>query len=98
MSRWSDRTRGRQWNRRFSSAIALLFPGIAVVVIPAHLPVPRLVLGAEADPSEPLGALPEVEVRHQGPHRRAMLVRQGVAVQAVGNEDGGPQRLLDRDV
>ncbi len=59
-----------------ASGIALLEPGIAVVVIAADFPEAGMVAGRELDLADPFGALPEVEVRHHKPHRPAVVERQ----------------------
>src|SRR6266849_352076 len=61
---------------RAASAIALLRPGIAVVVIAPLLPEPGAIGSQELDPPYPFGALPEIEPRHDRAHRAAMLARQ----------------------
>ena len=58
-----------------SSGIALLQPGVAVVVVAEALPEPRPVVLHEREGVDPLRALPEVEVRHQQPGRAAVLRR-----------------------
>src|ERR1044071_383057 len=67
------------------SGIALFLPRIGVVVVAADLPVARLVIADEPHAGDPLGALPEVQVRHQAADRRAVLERQGLAVGAGGH-------------
>src|SRR5919199_5957250 len=46
-------------------AIALLPPGIAVVVVAVALPEPGPVAAEKLEAAHPLGALPEVQVRHE---------------------------------
>src|SRR5579883_136163 len=55
------------------SAIALLRPGIAMVVVSPLFPEARAVGGDEFDAPDPFGALPEIELRHDRAHRPAML-------------------------
>ncbi len=69
------RKRSASWNRRSIVGIALLGPRIAPVMVAAHLPEARLVGGHELDPLQPLGALPQIQMRHDQPHRAAMLAR-----------------------
>src|SRR3954454_9737070 len=49
--------------------VALLAPRVAAVVVAVLLPEPGAVPRAQRDPADPLGALPEVQVRHQHAHR-----------------------------
>src|SRR5690348_4567000 len=65
---------------RTSEAVALLFPGVGVVVVAVALPEAEPVDGGELDGAEPLGALPEVLPRDHEPRRPAVLLRQGLAV------------------
>ena len=53
--------------------IALLLPGVAVVVVAVALPEAGLVVVVEPMPAHPLGALPEVQVRDEQPRRPAVL-------------------------
>src|SRR4051812_22874584 len=48
--------------------VPLLLPRVAAVVVAVLLPEARLVPLHHGDPADPLGALPEVQVRHQHPH------------------------------
>src|SRR3954454_7529032 len=61
--------------------IPLLPPGVAQVVVAVLLPEPWLVAGHQGQPGAPLGALPEVEVRHEQPPRPAVLGGQRLAVE-----------------
>src|SRR5215218_3931451 len=56
--------------------VALLAPGVAAVVVAVLLPEPGAVPLPQRDSGDPLGALPEVQVRHEHPHRAAVLDRQ----------------------
>src|SRR6478735_10531192 len=73
--------------------VALLAPGIAVVVVADALPEAGLVVHAEAQPPHPLGALPEVEVRDQEAGGASVLGLEVLPVVA----DRHP-RLAARDV
>src|SRR5579875_3602000 len=67
--------------QRFGSAVALLPPRIAVVVVPEALPEALAVQLHHRERVDPLGALPEVEVRHEQAGGAAVLRRQrGAAV------------------
>src|ERR687894_168809 len=63
--------------------VALLAPGVAVVVVADALPEARVVLGSQLQPAHPLGALPEVEVRDEQPCRSPVLGLELLAVVAV---------------
>src|SRR5215475_12075291 len=73
--------------------IALLLPGITVVVIAAHFPKARLVERRELDALDPLGALPEIEAGDHYAQRAAMLAADRLAVPAPGE-----QHILGREV
>src|SRR5262249_40780766 len=60
--------------------IALLEPRVATVVVAVALPEPLLVVVEQAQTADPLGALPEVQVRHQEPGRAAVLTSQRASV------------------
>src|SRR4051794_8933318 len=61
--------------------VPLLTPGVARVVVAVLFPEAGLVAGHQGQPGDPLGALPEVEMRHQQPDRPAVLDRQRLAVE-----------------
>src|SRR5215210_3698239 len=61
--------------------VALLAPRVPAVVVAVLLPEPGAVPRAQRDPADPLGALPEVQVRHEHPHRAAVLDGQRPAVE-----------------
>src|SRR5829696_3743377 len=63
--------------------VALLAPGVAVVVVAQGLPEARDVVGGELQPPYPFGALPEVEVWHEQPRRSSVLGLQGLPVVCV---------------
>src|SRR4051812_9236478 len=65
---------------RSIALIALLEPGIATVVIPAHLPEAGFIVVQQRDDGAELGALPEVEVWDEPPCRTAVVRRQRLAV------------------
>src|SRR5919106_97724 len=65
--------------------VALLAPGVAVVVVAQGLPEAGFVFGDQPQSSHPLGALPEVEVRHERGGRTAVLGLERLA--AVGVTD-----------
>src|SRR5262249_9152792 len=90
--------RRRARTKIFFSAIPLLEPRIGVVVVTAPLPVARVVVGREANAGQPLRALPEIAVGHDGAHRGAVPARERLALLLVRDEDVGLERLLDVDV
>src|SRR5215213_738057 len=67
--------------------VALLAPGVALVVVAEGLPEAWLVFGDQPQSSHPLGALPEVEVGDEQASRTAMLGLERLA--AVGVSDPG---------
>src|SRR5690348_9218570 len=62
------------------SAIALLFPRIAAIMIAALFPKARAVLRDQFDALDPFRAFPEIELGHDRTHQAAMLVRQRLAL------------------
>src|SRR5690348_1288943 len=60
--------------------IAFFFPWIAAIVIAVLFPKARPVARDEFDALHPFRALPEIELRHDRPHRPAMLARQRLAL------------------
>src|SRR5690606_36361607 len=71
---------------RGRSGVTLFPPRIAVVVVASALPVAGLIPLAEANAREPLGAFPEVQVRNDAAHRRAVREPQGSAVEFEGDQ------------
>src|SRR5687768_15310589 len=61
--------------------VPLLAPRIAAVVVAVLLPEAGLVAGQEGELRDPLGALPEVEVRDEQPDGTAVLDGQRLAVE-----------------
>src|SRR4051794_16677603 len=51
------------------SGITLFPPRISVIVVAPCLPVTGFIMLREADAREPLGALPEIEIRRDGTNR-----------------------------
>src|SRR5829696_90131 len=73
--------------------VALLAPGVAVVVVAQGLPEAGDVVGGELQSPHPLGALPEVQVRHQQAGRATVYGLQGLPLVGVGHP-----RLAARDL
>src|SRR5215203_783931 len=71
----------------------LVAPGVAVVVVAQGLPEAEDVVGGELQSPHPLGALPEVQVRHEQASRAAVYRLQGLPVVGVGHP-----RLAARNV
>src|SRR5215211_505991 len=84
VSRITSRTvAGRQPTWTSVAPVALLTPRIPVVVVAERLPEAGLVGLRDLDLGEPLGALPEVQVRHEQPCRAAVLGLERRAVERV---------------
>src|SRR5215208_5882359 len=67
------------------SPVALLAPGVSVVVVAQRLPEAGDVVGGELQTPHPLGALPEVQVRHEQAGRAAVYGLQGLPLVGVGH-------------
>src|SRR4051794_6638816 len=78
--------------------VPLLLPRVAPVVVAVLLPEAGLVALHHGDPADPLGALPEVQVWHQHPHRAAVLDRQGLTVELPDHPGLAAGDVLDRQV
>src|SRR5215213_8221161 len=78
--------------------VALLAPGVAAVVVAVLLPEPRAVPRAQRDPADPLGALPEVQVRHEHAHRPTVLDRQRPPVELPGDPRLAARHVGQRQV
>src|SRR5690606_23876652 len=61
-------------------AISFLLPGIAIVVIAAHFPEAGSVPVHEADVAQPLGALPQIELRQDKSNWPAMFAGDRLAL------------------
>src|SRR6266536_500571 len=73
----SRRARRRRWRLASSVAlVSLLAPWISAVVVAELFPEPWLVAGDELESAHPLGALPEVQMRHEKARWSAVLRRE----------------------
>src|SRR3954463_3428588 len=68
--------------RQSVALITLLKPGVPAVVVTERLPEAGLVLLGEGETADPLGALPEVQMRYQQARRTAVLGLQRLVVEA----------------
>src|SRR5689334_5061781 len=84
--------------RRRVSAITLLRPGVAMIVVAARFPEAGTVGGDELDAADPFGAFPEIEPRHDRAHRTAMLARQRTALPGMGEQHVLSVELGQREV
>jgi len=66
---------------RLSRPVALLTPGVAVVVVAVGLPEARLVRVHQHEPTDPLRALPEIQVRDEQARGAAVLGLERRAVE-----------------
>src|SRR3954454_4467280 len=78
--------------------VALLFPGIAVVVVAIGLPEARLVVVAQLEPADPLRALPEVQMRDEQPGRAAVLGLERLSRVLVGDPPPATRQVLEREI
>src|SRR5690242_5275437 len=84
--------------RRRASAITLLRPGVAVVVVAARFPEAGTVGGDDLDAPDPFGAFPEIEPRHDRAHRTAMLPRQRTPLPGTGEQHVSSVEFHQREV
>src|SRR5215217_4699392 len=80
------------------SPVALLAPGVAVVVVAQGLPEAGDVVGSELQSPDPLGTLPEVQVRHQQARRPAVLWLKGFAFVGVAHPSLATRDILQGQV
>src|SRR4051812_27673297 len=78
--------------------IALLFPGVTVVVVAVGLPEAGLVVVAQLEAADPLRVLPEVEMRDQQPGRTPVLGLERLAPVLVGDPCPATGQILERQV
>ena len=69
--------------------VALLSPGVAQHVVAVLFPEAGAIGAEDLDAGDPLGAFPQVEMRHDEADRPAMLPRQRLAFPM-----GGKQRVF----
>src|SRR5262245_47596696 len=80
------------------SPVALLAPGVSVVVVAQRLPETGDVVGREPETPDPLGALPEVQVWHQQAGRTAVYRLQGLPLVGVCHPRLASRHVLERQV
>src|SRR5262245_30633864 len=80
------------------ATVALLLPGVSVVVVAVGLPKAGPVVVAQLEPAHPLGALPEVEVRDEQAGGAAVFGRDRLALVLVGDPGLAAGDVLERQV
>src|SRR3954467_5647224 len=70
-----------------SEPMALLLPGVRVVVVAVQLPEPHAVLCHHLELAQELGGLREVALWHQQPQRRPVVVLERLAGVGVRQQD-----------
>src|SRR2546429_361953 len=83
---------------RSVSAVPLFLPGVAVDVVAERLPEARLVTLDHPKAPDPLGALPEIEVRHDQPRRPAVDRLERLVIELVSHEGLPIHHLLEREI
>src|SRR5215212_9621235 len=78
--------------------VALFAPRVAVVVVTQGLPEAGFVFSNQPQSSHPLGALPEVKVRHEQAGRTAVLRLERLVVVGVGDPGLTTRDGLQREV
>src|SRR3954471_1793410 len=78
--------------------VPLFLPRVAAVVVAVALPEPGLVVVEQTQPGDPLGALPEVQVRHQQPGRAAVLGGQRLPVGVPDHPGLATGDVVEREV
>src|SRR5215213_1216463 len=91
------------WGRRRISAtsvppVALLAPRVAVVMVAERLPEARLVVVEQPEPPDPLGALPEVDVRDEQAGGAAVLRFAHGAVVGLCDTRSASRNVLERQI
>src|SRR5207248_7125817 len=80
------------------TTVTLLCPRIPPHVISVLLPESRQVVLQQLEPTHPLRALPEVEMRHEQPRGPAVLRRQPLTAPAEGDQVLGPVQVREGQV
>src|SRR5262245_43695475 len=80
------------------SRVSLLGPWIAAVVIAADFPTAGLVLSQAFDRLQPFRALPEIKMRHDEPHRAAVLDLQRLSRPAVRKQGVLGGKIFQREI
>src|SRR6185437_4254244 len=83
---------------RSVAGVALFLPRVSVHVVAIGLPEAGLVAVEQVKAAHPFSALPEVQMRHEQPHRAAMLGRQRLAVVAERQPRLAAGHVRDRQV
>src|SRR5512145_924397 len=80
------------------SRVTLLLPGIAVHVVAAQLPEPRLVALGELQAVQPLRRLPEIEMRDEQAGGTAVLGRDRLALVRDRDHPAPADKVLRRHI
>src|SRR5262245_28030563 len=80
------------------TVVPLFLPGVAVAVVAERFPETTLVVIHEAQSPHPLGALPEVQMRHKQPGWTAMHGVKGCALVTRRDSALAVDEVLDRKV
>src|SRR5688572_26895878 len=80
------------------TVVPLFPPRVTVAVVSVHFPEPWLVVLHETQAPNPLGGLPEIEVRHQETRRPPLLGREGLAVVVPDDQRLSVNQILNRKV
>src|SRR5690242_3470107 len=78
--------------------VPLFQPRVSADVVAVRLPEARMLLFLQTDPTDPLRALPEVEVRDEKTDRAAVLGVQRLTVELVGNPGLAAGDVVEREV
>ena len=92
--------RGRRPRRcaRSVAAVALFLPRVAIHVIAVRLPEARRVLVHQPQPAHPLGAFPEVQMRHEQPRRATVLALERLPVECERDPRLAAGEVVEREV
>src|SRR5262249_29918433 len=83
---------------RLVALIPFFFPWVTVIVIPKRLPKTRFILVQQSETTNPLCALPKIEVRDQQSCRAAVLGSERLSLIGVSYPRLPAQYILDRKI
>src|SRR5207253_6106199 len=83
---------------RLVAPVTLFFPWITIIVVAKRLPEARFIPLDQSEAPDPLGALPEVEMRYKQPRRSTMFGSQRLPLVAEGHPGFSSQHIGERQI